>query len=106
MPQITTIYGIYALVLILGGLIGYKQAGSKASVIAGTISGVIFILLALLSMHNERDASIMGTIVAFALVIVFLMRLINTRKLLPAAMLCLMSLAVAIASIMWMGLRG
>jgi uncharacterized membrane protein (UPF0136 family) len=105
MSPIALIYGAYALLLIVGGLMGYTQAKSKASLIAGIISGVVFAVLALLGVHSEKPASVVGMLVAFVLAIVFLMRFVKTRKPMPSLMLCLLSIAVGIASIIWMGLR-
>lgn len=42
-PEIVLI--TYGLLIFLGGLIGYLKANSKASLIAGTLSGKLFFLV-------------------------------------------------------------
>jgi len=41
------ITGIYGLISLVGGIIGYAKAGSVASLVAGGISGVLLLLCAL-----------------------------------------------------------
>lgn len=81
---LTFAYGAIALV---GGLIGYQQAKSKMSLISGTISGILLIVAGLLLLKGLQAGLLMSQILSVTLVAVFVMRLIKTKKLMPAALM-------------------
>lgn len=85
----------YGLLALVGGAIGYAQARSRASLISGTISGVLLILGGLW----QRQGSIglwLSLIVTIALMIVFGSRWAKTRKFMPAGLM-LVAGAIALA---------
>lgn len=92
---------IYAVLLIVGGVIGFVKARSRPSLIAGTVSGVIAIGCAALS--GIYDAAI-GFSLALALAIVLFLffgyRAVSARKFMPAGMLAILSVLV-IAVMVW-----
>ncbi|MDG3006808.1 TMEM14 family protein [Paludisphaera mucosa] len=87
--------GLYALLLGVGGYVGYKKAGSKPSLYAGVGSAALCLLALLFSfLHAERGLQA-GAAVALALTIFFNFRFVaGTRKLMPAGMLAIISLLV------------
>ncbi|OCR02290.1 hypothetical protein BCD67_20020 [Oscillatoriales cyanobacterium USR001] len=78
----------YGILTFVGGLIGYAKAQSKASLISGSVSGLLLILSGILQFQGQQSAGlILGVVVATVLVIVFISRLIKTRKMMPAALM-------------------
>ena len=86
---------VYALLLIVGGLIGYRKAGSRPSLIAGSASGAIALLTAGLMLADAR-AVWLGIILAAAMIVVFSIRFAKTRKFMPSGMLGVLSVGVLI----------
>ena len=87
--------GIYAVLLAVGGVIGYTKAGSRPSLIAGLGSAVAAILALLLSFQNSRWGMGLGALVAILLAVFFGYRFaVKTRKFMPAGLLAVVSLAV------------
>jgi len=90
----------YALFLIVGGFFGWK-AGSKVSLIAGSISGVLTLVsFFILSSGNTKPAFYMFLAISILLTISFLMRFLKTQAFMPSGMMLLVSvLAVTFAVI-------
>lgn len=82
-------YGILALI---GGIIGYVQAKSKASLISGIISGLLLIISAVLQLQGQSLGLILAIVVTAVLVIVFTIRLAKTRKFMPAGLMIILGL--------------
>ncbi|MGE5656037.1 MAG: TMEM14 family protein [Actinomycetota bacterium] len=79
----------YGLLTFVGGLIGYAKAKSKASLISGSLSGLLLILAGVVQLQGQSWGLILATVVAAVLVIVFIGRLVKTRKLMPAGLMIL-----------------
>ena len=93
MLSTTTVQGIlvgYAILLILGGLIGYLKAGSRPSLIAGTSSGVVAFIAAGLMLQDAR-AIWLGVLLGFLMMVVFAIRFAKTRKFMPSGLLGVLS---------------
>lgn len=86
----TIAYGILAIV---GGLIGYVQASSKASLISGSISGLLLIVSGVMQLLGQAWGLILATIVTAVLIIVFAVRLAKTRKFMPAGLMTILGVA-------------
>ena len=86
-PLFTLIYGVLAIV---GGVIGYKQAGSQVSLISGIISGFLLLIAAYMLYGRSPAGPLLAGIVSLVLVIVFVIRLIKTRKFMPAGLMVIM----------------
>jgi uncharacterized membrane protein (UPF0136 family) len=85
--------GIYGTLLIAGGIVGYRKAGSLPSVIAGTISG----LLALAALGASTQGILgfqVGAVLAALMLVVFDIRYVKTRKFMPSGLLATISLVV------------
>ncbi len=87
--------GLYALLLVVGGLIGYFKAGSRASLFAGTSSAAAALLaLWLWSRYRPLGVSL-GLILSIVLFLLFAYRYAaKTRKFMPSGMLAVVSLIV------------
>ncbi len=87
--------GIYAVLLAVGGAIGYFKAGSRASLIAGTISAVAAALALGLSIKQHPWGVPLGLILSVCLFILFGYRYAaKTRKFMPSGLLAVVSLVV------------
>jgi uncharacterized membrane protein (UPF0136 family) len=74
----------YGILAMIGGLIGYAQARSHASLISGLLSGVLLILGGWLWSQGSPGGAGLAMGVTVALVIVFMRRWWQTRKAMPA----------------------
>jgi uncharacterized membrane protein (UPF0136 family) len=79
-----TVYGVLCL---LGGVIGYVRAKSKISLASGLLSGILLLIAASLLIQERELGLIIARIITFLLLIVFVRRLIETKKLMPAGLM-------------------
>lgn len=93
-PVTTLIYGILTIV---GGVIGYKQAGSQMSLISGLVSGFLLLIAAYLLFGAAPAGPLLSAIVTLVLVIVFCVRLAKTRKFMPAGLMIIVGIVNLIA---------
>lgn len=93
---------VYAILLFVGGFLGFK-AGSKISLIMGLISSVIIAGgLYLINQGNVKQGYEVVAVMAVVLCISFGSRFVKTKKMMPSGMLLILSLiaaAVALKSI-------
>lgn len=99
MSAIAVLYVIYAIVLIVGGFIGYRKTKSTMSLGAGSIAGVIACAAAFLLFRFPVVGLWLGTLVAIVLTIVFARRYQLTRKAMPAIPILVLSVIVLIVSL-------
>jgi uncharacterized membrane protein (UPF0136 family) len=86
---------VYAVLLAVGGVIGYTKAGSRPSLIAGSASAVAAVLALVLSFQNPGLGMGLGALVAILLAVFFGYRFaVKTRKFMPAGLLAVVSLIV------------
>ncbi len=86
---------IYALLLAVGGLIGYLKAGSRPSLIAGSISALAVLAALGLSARSHPWGVPLGMIVSITLFLLFGYRYaVKTRKFMPSGLLAIASLVV------------
>ncbi len=87
--------GIYALLLGIGGLIGYLKAGSRPSLIAGSISALAALGAVGLWSANFRLGVALGLLLSITLFVLFGYRYaVKTRKFMPSGLLAIASLIV------------
>jgi uncharacterized membrane protein (UPF0136 family) len=87
--------GIYAVLLAVGGVIGYVKAGSRSSLIAGSISAIAAALALGLSIRSNRSGVALGLILSISLFVLFGYRYAaKTRKFMPSGLLAVASLVV------------
>jgi uncharacterized membrane protein (UPF0136 family) len=92
---------IYGIIAIIGGIIGFIKSQSKASVISGSISGTGLLIAGIAAAQSQEWGKIAGMAIAALLIIVFIVRLIKTKKFMPAGLMILggvATLAIAILS--------
>ena len=76
----------YAAFLFLGAFFGAK-AGSKISIIMGIGSGLLIIVGDILLLNNYKTGLLVLLQVGGLLLVVFLQRLLKTKKMMPSGML-------------------
>ncbi len=77
---------------IVGGWVGYKKANSKASLIAGTTSGVLVLAAAgLTAAGNVGAGLLLGGVTCVALAGRFLPAYFRTRKVMPAGIMSVLA---------------
>jgi len=86
MPLINLILIVYALFLIVGAFFGWK-AGSQVSLIMGIVSGLLVLCGVYYSGSHPAGGMIFIRIFLGFLAVVFSIRLIKTKKIMPAGML-------------------
>jgi uncharacterized membrane protein (UPF0136 family) len=90
---------IYGIFVILGGFIGYLQAKSKASLIAGGISGAILFVSGILMLQGTAEAAYLALLVAITLTGLFARRFAGKRKFMPSGLMLSLSLLMALVLI-------
>ncbi|MDJ0553357.1 MAG: TMEM14 family protein [Microcoleaceae cyanobacterium MO_207.B10] len=83
----------YGILAIIGGIIGYRKVGSKISLISGLVSGLLLVSAAIIQLMGMNWGLIFATVVAAILVITFIIRLVKTRKMMPAGLMILTGIA-------------
>lgn len=94
-------YFIFGALTILGGVMGFVKAGSRASLIAGGVSGALILVAAWLMMTGRVQAGlILGLVVSTLLEVRFFPALVKTRKVMPAGMMAVLSMIGSVLSIL------
>ncbi|MES2310219.1 MAG: TMEM14 family protein [Verrucomicrobiota bacterium] len=85
-------WAIYGVLIILGGMMGFVKAKSKASLIAGTISGVLILASGYGIAHGIKAWILVGHIISLMLFVKFTIGFIKTRKPFPSLLIILLTL--------------
>ena len=96
MPLAKILLTAYGVLLILGGFMGFK-AGSKVSLIMGSLSGILTLFS--LYMATPPSSYRCVALISGILCIVFIIRLIKTHQFMPSGGLLILSLAALLISI-------
>ena len=91
---------VYAALLIVGGLIGFYKAGSKISLIAGSVSGVLVLIAYLVTRSNMTVGLWIGAVLALLLSGNFIQRWVGTGKMMPNGGMAIISVAVLVVLVM------
>jgi uncharacterized membrane protein (UPF0136 family) len=87
---------VYGLIILIGGLIGHYQAGSKASLICGLVFGMLMLICAWGILKGKSSIYFVALILTLILDGVFTYRFAKTLHFFPAGFMSLVSLAVLI----------
>jgi uncharacterized membrane protein (UPF0136 family) len=87
----------------VGGVMGYVKAGSTASIIAGSISGILLLLAAFLLPGNLTVGLVLAAVVSLALAGRFIPAFIKTGSIMPAGLMSVLSvIGLIMAIVAWM----
>ena len=75
---------VFGALTIVGGIVGYLKAGSVASIIAGSIAGVLLLVAAFLLPEHRTIGLATALIVSLLLAAQFVPKFIRTGKVMPA----------------------
>jgi uncharacterized membrane protein (UPF0136 family) len=96
MKVTATIVCAYAMLILVGGLIGHVKAASTASLISGITFGTALLLCAYAIAKGKMVAQYLALALTFFLDGFFTFRFAKTLHFVPAGMMSLFSLAVLI----------
>src|SRR5437867_531382 len=90
---------LFGVLTIAGGVVGYLKAGSTASIIAGSITGVLLIVAAFLLPEHRAIGLATAFIISLLLAAQFVPKFIRTGRVMPAGMMSILSVIGVIAAI-------
>jgi uncharacterized membrane protein (UPF0136 family) len=96
-------YVVFALLTIVGGYMGFRNAQSKISLVAGLICGAILIAAAVyIELRRMQVAFILGLVVSVALAGQFVPKYLDTRAPVPAGLMSILSiLGIILTLLAW-----
>jgi uncharacterized membrane protein (UPF0136 family) len=93
---------IFGLLTIIGGVIGFVKAGSTASIIAGSLSGILLLVAAFLLPQNLAAGLILAGVISILLAGRFVPAFLKTGQAMPAGLMSVLSiLGVIVAIVAW-----
>ena len=94
---------IFGVLTIAGGVVGFAKAGSTASLIAGSISGVLLLIAAFLLPANQLAGLLAALIVSLFLAAYFVPKFLRTGKVMPAGLMSILSVVgIIVAVVAWL----
>jgi uncharacterized membrane protein (UPF0136 family) len=90
---------VFGILAIAGGVVGYVKAGSVASIIAGSIAGVLLLVAAFILPEHRAIGLATAFIVSLLLAAQFVPKYIRTGRVMPAGMMSILSVIGVIAAI-------
>ena len=98
--EVAKIYFIvFGVLTIAGGIVGYVKAGSVASIIAGSITGILLLVAAFLLPEHRVIGLATAFIISLLLAAQFVPKFIRTGRVMPAGMMSILSVIGLIAAI-------
>src|SRR6266481_3479411 len=93
---------IFGLLTIAGGVVGYVKAGSVASVIAGSITGVLLLIAAFVMPEHRVAGLATALIVSLLLAAYFIRKYLSTGAVMPAGLMSVLSvIGVIVVIVAW-----
>ena len=93
---------VFGVLTIVGGIVGYVKAGSVASIVAGSITGVLLLVAAFLLSEHRMIGLTTALIVSLLLASQFVPKLLRTGRVMPAGIMSLLSvIGIIVAIVTW-----
>ena len=89
----------FGVLTIAGGIVGYAKAGSVASIVAGSITGILLLVAAFLLPQHRAIGLATAFIISLLLAAQFVPKFIRTGRAMPAGMMAILSVIGLIAAI-------
>ena len=86
---------VYALVILGGGVAGFRIAQSRSSLMMGAATGLMLAISGVLVLSGNKSGAYYGLGVNLALILVFGSRYLRTMKMMPAGFMLAASVIVA-----------
>ncbi len=87
----------YGLLVLVGGIIGHVKAASTASLVMGSLFGVLLLSAAVGMLKDRLFPAYFGILLIFLLTAFFTYRWLYTFAFFPAGIMCLISAGVFVA---------
>jgi uncharacterized membrane protein (UPF0136 family) len=98
--EVTKVYFIlFGVLTIAGGIVGYVKAGSVASIVAGSVTGVLLLVAAFLLPEHRGVGLATALVVSLLLAAQFVPKFLQTGRVMPAGMMSILSAIGVIAAI-------
>jgi len=93
---------VFGALTIVGGIVGYLKAGSVASIIAGSITGVLLLVAAFVLPEHRMVGLATALIVSLLLAAQFIPRFLQTGRVMPAGIMSVLSaIGVIVVIVAW-----
>jgi len=93
---------VFGALTIVGGIVGYVKAGSVASIIAGSITGVLLLVAAFLLPEHRTLGLATALIVSLLLAAQFIPKLLRTGRIMPAGIMSVLSvIGIIVVIVTW-----
>jgi uncharacterized membrane protein (UPF0136 family) len=101
--EATKIYFIvFGVLTIAGGIMGYVKAGSIASIIAGSVTGVLLLVAVFLLPEHRTAGLATAFIVSLLLAAQFVPKFLRTGRVMPAGIMSILSvIGIIVAVVAW-----
>ncbi len=83
---------VYAVLMSVGGIMGFVKGRSSISLIAGLASAAVLVLAYFISISDARNGLLLGVGVTSVLTFVFAIRIAKTKKIMPSGALLALTL--------------
>ncbi|HET7625169.1 MAG TPA: TMEM14 family protein [Verrucomicrobiae bacterium] len=91
-----TVLWVYIVLLVIGGMIGFLKGKSQVSLIMSVTFAVLLIVTAIPNLLTASVARGITDALMAALLVVFSLRLIKTKKFMPSGLMLLITLAALV----------
>ena len=90
---------VFGVLTIAGGIVGYVKAGSVASIVAGSITGLLLLIAAFLLPEHRAIGLATAFIISLLLAAQFAPKFLRTGRVMPAGMMSILSVIGVVAAI-------
>jgi uncharacterized membrane protein (UPF0136 family) len=87
---------IYSILILIGGIVGYFKGGSPASLLAGTLFGLLLLLSFAMIFRGKNRGVYLALILCLILDVFFTYRFMDKMKVFPSGVMSILSLAMVV----------